>query len=135
MRTGVLLPARELGGLRVQPSHECFKLVRREPLPGGLASRLRLAGHANRRDSVAVVCAAVTTAEPEMPTDRPLALALAYLTGRIAKEQVIALQHARNLVNAAHARAEHHWRAAIAAERRRVALESPTREPKRVESV
>ena len=68
--------------------------------------------------------------------DVTLDLALAYLTGRIAKEQVIALQNARTLADAARARAEHHWRAAIAAERRRLALMQPsTMEPKRVESV
>jgi hypothetical protein len=78
--------------------------------------------------------AAVVGSAPD--DDVTLDFALAYLTGRIAKEQVIALQNARNLANAARARAEHHWQAAIAAERRRSALESPpTNEPKRVESV
>lgn len=81
------------------------------------------------------VRAAVTAVEAEMPADLPLDFALAYLTGRIAKEQVIALQNARNLANAARTRAEHHWKAAIEAERHRLALESSMIEPKQVESV
>ena len=82
------------------------------------------------------VRAAVTVVEESLLDDLALDFALAYLTGRIAKEQVIALQTARNLVIAAHARAEHHLRAAIEAERRRVALEQPVMEPmRRVESV
>jgi hypothetical protein len=59
-----------------------------------------------------------------------LEFALAYLTGRIAKEQVIALQTARNQARAALARAELHWRAAIEAERRRVARESSAASPR-----
>ena len=82
------------------------------------------------------VRAAVAVVAGSVPDDLPLDFALAYLTGRIAKEQVIALQTARKLVSAAHARAEHHLRAAIEAERRRVALEPPALEPmRRVESV
>lgn len=77
--------------------------------------------------------AAVVGSAPDV--DVTLDFALAYLTGRIAKEQVIALQHARNLANAARARAEHHWRTAIEAERRRLALEPTTTETKRAESV
>ncbi len=71
------------------------------------------------------VRAAVAVVAGSVPDDITLDFALAYLTGRIAKEQVIALQTARNLINGARTRAEHHLRAAIEAERRRVALESP----------
>lgn len=82
------------------------------------------------------VRAAVTAVETSLPSDLPRDFALAYLTGRIAKEQVIALQTARDLVNTARTRAEHHWQGAIEAERRRLALMQPsTMEPKRVESV
>lgn len=65
------------------------------------------------------VSAAVAAVEGSQPDDVTRDFALAYLTGRIAKEQVIALQNARNQASAARARAEHHWRAAIEAERRR----------------
>ncbi len=81
------------------------------------------------------VRAFVAVVESKAQDDLTRDYALAYLTGRIAKEQVIALQNARNLVNTAHARAEHHWQAALEAERRRVALETPMIEPKRVESL
>ncbi|HEU0026714.1 MAG TPA: hypothetical protein VFQ25_06320 [Ktedonobacterales bacterium] len=68
--------------------------------------------------------ASVAAVEGGAPDDVTLEFALAYLTGRIAKEQVIALQSARAQVNAARERAEHHWRGAIEAERRRLALEA-----------
>lgn len=80
------------------------------------------------------VRAAVAVVEANATDDFTREFAQAYLTGRIAKEQVIALQNARNLASAARAHAEHHWRAAIEAERRRVALEPPVG-PKRVEAV
>lgn len=72
--------------------------------------------------------AAVAAVQSGLPADLPLDFALAYLTGRIAREQVIALQNARNLANTARVRAEDHWRAAIESERRRVAPEQPVRE-------
>jgi|SRR5512146_1403958 hypothetical protein len=68
------------------------------------------------------------------PDDLTLEFALAYLTGRIAREQVIALQSARNLVISARDRAERHWRAAIEAERRRQALEPATPAPAQTET-
>lgn len=68
--------------------------------------------------------ATMAAVEGGAPDDVTLEFALAYLTGRIAKEQVIALQNARAQVNAARERAEHHWRSAIEAERRRKALEA-----------
>jgi ParB-like chromosome segregation protein Spo0J len=55
------------------------------------------------------------------PDDLPPDFALAYLTGRIAREQTIAIQTARNQARAAITRAEEHWRAAIEAERGRAA--------------
>lgn len=44
----------------MQPPHEFVIFVRRKPLPSRRAAFVTLAGHANRRDSVAVVRAAVT---------------------------------------------------------------------------
>ncbi len=70
------------------------------------------------------VRASIATVQTDLPSDLPLDFALAYLTGRIAREQVRALQHARDLVQTARANAENHWQAAIAAERRRVTLET-----------
>ena len=55
------------------------------------------------------------------PADLPPDFALAYLTGRIAREQTIAIQTARSQARAAITRAEDHWRAAIEAERARAA--------------
>jgi hypothetical protein len=55
-----------------------------------------------------------------MPDDLPLEFALAYLTGRIAREQALAIQRARSQVNTAREVAERRWRAAIEAERRRL---------------
>jgi hypothetical protein len=72
--------------------------------------------------------AAVAAVQSGLPADLPLDFALAYLTGRIAREQVIALQNARTLANTARARAEDHWRGAIETERRRLAQEPPIRE-------
>jgi hypothetical protein len=72
------------------------------------------------------VHAAVAAVEGSAPDGLSLDFALAYLTGRIAKEQSIALQSARGQVRAARTRAEQHWRAAIEAERRRVAPEQST---------
>ena len=77
------------------------------------------------------VRAAVAAVMGNAPDDFALDFALAYLTGRIAKEQVIALQNARNLVSAARAHAEQHWRAAIEAERRRLGLEAQRIAPER----
>lgn len=74
------------------------------------------------------VRASIATVQTDLPADLPLDFALAYLTGRIAKEQVRALQHARDLVQTARAHAEHHWQAAIDAERRRVTRQSPPAE-------
>ncbi len=70
------------------------------------------------------VRAAVATVQSSLPADLALDFALAYLTGRIAREQVRALQTARDLVQTARAHAEHHWQVAIEAERRRIALET-----------
>lgn len=74
------------------------------------------------------VRAAVAAVADSVPDDLGLEFALAYITGRIAKEQSIALAHARAQAHAARWRAEQHWRAAIAAERRRVTLEPPAME-------
>ena len=74
------------------------------------------------------VRATVAAVEANPPADLPLDFALAYLTGRIAREQVIALKNARTLATAARMRAEDHWRAAIEAERRRLAMEPPAQE-------
>lgn len=74
------------------------------------------------------VRAAVAAVVAGLPADLPVDFALAYLTGRIAREQVIALQNARALANTARDRAEGHWRAAIEAERRRLAQEPQVRE-------
>jgi hypothetical protein len=68
--------------------------------------------------------ATVAAVMADAPDDVTLEFALAYLTGRIAKEQVTALQSARAQVKAARERAENHWQAAIEAERRRLALEA-----------
>lgn len=65
------------------------------------------------------VRAAVAVVEAEAPEDVTLEFALAYLTGRIAREQAVALRTARELGATAHAQAERHWRAAIEGERRR----------------
>lgn len=81
------------------------------------------------------VRAAVATVQSGLPTDLALDFALAYLTGRIAREQVRALQIARELVQTARAHAEHHWQVAIAAERRRITLEPSTLESNRTEAV
>lgn len=66
------------------------------------------------------VRAAIAAVEATKPDDLPLDFALAYLTGRIAREQALAIQRARSQVNAARAAAEQHWQAAIEAERRRL---------------
>ena len=67
------------------------------------------------------VRSAVAAVKSAMPDDLPLDFALAYLTGRIAREQALAIQRARSQVNAVRAAAERHWQAAIEAERRRLA--------------
>ena len=66
------------------------------------------------------VRAAIAAVESAMPADLPLEFALAYLTGRIAREQALAIQRARSQVNAAREVAERRWQAAIEAERRRI---------------
>jgi hypothetical protein len=66
------------------------------------------------------VRAAIAAVESAMPDDLPLEFALAYLTGRIAREQALAIQRARSQVNTAREVAERRWRAAIEAERRRL---------------
>ncbi len=71
------------------------------------------------------VRAAVAVVEESVPDDLTRDFALAYLTGRIAKEQSVALANARAQASAARTRAEQHWRAAIAAERRRAAASFP----------
>lgn len=70
------------------------------------------------------VRAAIAAVESAMPADLPLEFALAYLTGRIAREQALALQQARSQVNAAREVAERRWQAAIETERRRLARAS-----------
>lgn len=65
------------------------------------------------------VRAAVAVVEADLPDDLPLDFALAYLTGRIAKEQSVALAAARSQASAARALAERRWQAAIEAERLR----------------
>lgn len=69
------------------------------------------------------VRATIRAVEASPPDGLSLDFALAYLTGRIAKQQVIALHNARALARAARTQAEHHWRAAIETERHRQALE------------
>ena len=82
-----------------------------------------------------VVRASIRAVEASPPDGLSLDFALAYLTGRIAKQQVIALQHARALARTARTQAEHHLRAAIEADRqRRLALEASTIEQRRAES-
>lgn len=66
------------------------------------------------------VRAAIAAVESAMPADLPLEFALAYLTGRIAREQALAIQRARSQVSAAREVAERRWQAAIEAERRRL---------------
>ncbi|HEX9035992.1 MAG TPA: hypothetical protein VF808_03290 [Ktedonobacterales bacterium] len=58
------------------------------------------------------------------PDDLAPDFALAYLTGRIAREQATTIQTAREQARAAVTRAERHWAAAIEAERRRLASET-----------
>ena len=72
------------------------------------------------------VRAAIAAVESDAPDDVTLDFALAYLTGRIAKEQATALRTARERVNAARAHAERHWRNAIEAERGRRAARAAT---------
>lgn len=67
------------------------------------------------------VRAAVAAVETGLPGDLSLEFALAYLTGRIAREQALALQRARRLAATARARAERRWQGAIEAERGRIA--------------
>ncbi len=76
------------------------------------------------------VHATVAVVEADTSSEVTLEFALAYLTGRIAKEQSVALQQARNQARAARERAEEHWRAAIDAERRRLAHEAPGSNPR-----
>lgn len=67
------------------------------------------------------VRATIAAVESTMPTDLPLDFALAYLTGRIAREQALVIERARSQVSAARDAAERHWQAAIESERRRLA--------------
>ncbi len=80
------------------------------------------------------VRATIRAVEATLPDDLTLDFALAYLTGRIAKEQVTALKHARALAREARTQAERHWRAAIEAERRRQTPEEMTTDQRRAES-
>jgi hypothetical protein len=64
--------------------------------------------------------ATIAAVESGAPEDFSPDYALAYLTGRIAKEQVRAIEAARAQVRAATERAVNHWNHAIAAERRRL---------------
>jgi len=67
------------------------------------------------------VRATIVAVESAMPTDLPLEFALAYLTGRIAREQALVIERARSQASAARDVAERHWQAAIERERRRLA--------------
>lgn len=62
----------------------------------------------------------IAAVESGAPEDFSPDFALAYLTGRIAKEQVRAIEAARAQVRAAAERATNHWSHAIEAERRRL---------------
>jgi hypothetical protein len=66
------------------------------------------------------VRATIAAVESGAPEDFSPDFALAYLTGRIAKEQVRAIEAARAQVRAAADRAANHWNHAIAAERHRL---------------
>jgi hypothetical protein len=70
--------------------------------------------------------ATIAAVEGGAPDDLSPDFALAYLTGRIAKEQVAVIQAARDTVRSATLRAEQHWRNAIEAERRRIAQQAAT---------
>jgi hypothetical protein len=71
--------------------------------------------------------ATIAAVESGAPEDFSPDFALAYLTGRIAKEQVRAIEAARAQVRAAAERAANHWNHAIAAEQRRLrgGIEAP----------
>jgi hypothetical protein len=68
--------------------------------------------------------ATIAAVESTVPNDLPLDFALAYLTGRIAREQALVIERARSQVSAARDAAERHWQAAIERERRRLARAS-----------
>lgn len=67
--------------------------------------------------------ATIAAVESTVPKDLPLEFALAYLTGRIAREQALVIERARSQASAARDAAERHWQAAIERERRRLAHE------------
>lgn len=70
------------------------------------------------------VRATIAAVESAMPTDLTPEFALAYLTGRIAREQALVIERARSQASAAREAAERHWQSAIERERRRLARAS-----------